>query len=328
MLRLRGGSRAAFLAAILAGLEARGNAARDPYADERRNVAAKTANLLHEARGDELETVGCHEKDGFDLGIDTTVHASHLEFIFEIRDGAQASDNDRGAVVDGEFHQQRVERLHGDALPRLRRKMRNLLRDDGDALLGREQRTLAGVARDADDQAIDQLGRAQDYVGMAVGDRIEGAGINADADRAHLPSPPDATSGPSTEVSLASARCATETTRAPSSSLKTTTPPLPRRRMLMSSTDVRMTVPSLVTSISWSLPRTGKTAMVAPWPLVGFKFSMPCPPRPVMGRRNSSRAAISLNCSSLMVAATTASSVSSSTTSSSSPRRRLFASLM
>ena len=50
-----------------------------------------------------------------------------------------------------------------------------------DALLQREQRALAGVDRHADHQLVEQPRGAGDHVEMAVGDRIERAGIQADA---------------------------------------------------------------------------------------------------------------------------------------------------
>ena len=38
-----------------------------------------------------------HQEDGLDLGVEPLVHRHHLEFIFEIRHGAQAADDHRGA---------------------------------------------------------------------------------------------------------------------------------------------------------------------------------------------------------------------------------------
>src|SRR5262249_15044075 len=73
---------------IAALLEARAEARRDPRADEARDVAAQPADLLHQARGDELLPVGSHEEHGLDLLIDPGIHAGHLELVFEIADGA------------------------------------------------------------------------------------------------------------------------------------------------------------------------------------------------------------------------------------------------
>src|SRR5215469_4554055 len=117
--------------------------------------------------------------------------------------------------------------------------------DDCDALFGREQRPFARVACNTDDQPVDNLSCAQNDVNVPVGDRIEGPRINSDVRRAHYF--PPASPSPFSPVS---ARCATDTTRAPSSSVNTRTPPLPLRRMLISCTGVRITVPSLVTSIN------------------------------------------------------------------------------
>ena len=134
------------------------------------------------------------------------------------------------------MHQQSVEGAHLDALGVAVVEVGDLFAHDRDPLVGREQRPLAVVAGDADDQPVDDLGRAQDDVGMAVGDRIEGAGIDPDAPLAHgLPSSASCGSSavvgrspPSPFSSSTSGKRATETTRSPSPTLKTTTPWLRR----------------------------------------------------------------------------------------------------
>ena len=57
---------------------------------------------------------------------------------------------------------------------------RDLGADQIDPLLEREQRALADVDRDADHQPVQHPGGPADDVEMAVGDRVEGAGIDAD----------------------------------------------------------------------------------------------------------------------------------------------------
>jgi len=64
----------------------------------------------------------------------------------------------------------------------------DLVTDDLYPLVGGEQRALAVVAGDADDQPVDDPGGSADNIRMAVGDRVKRAGINTDA-RVGLASP-------------------------------------------------------------------------------------------------------------------------------------------
>src|SRR4051794_35326716 len=66
--------------------------------------------------------------------------------------------------------------------------MVQLVADDLDPLVGREQRAFGVVAGDPDNQMVDDVQRAPDDVVMAIGDRIEGTGIDPDAPL-HLSSP-------------------------------------------------------------------------------------------------------------------------------------------
>src|SRR5947207_12054786 len=171
--------------------------------------------------------------------------------------------------------------------------MGDLVAHDLDPLVGREQRALAVIAGDPDDQPVDDMQGPANDVGMAIGDRVEGTGVDPDA-TAHLfspsPSPPPSDAAlpgdvpgasaasplgpsplgpspldPSPFSSATSGSLATETTRSPSPTLKTTTPWLPRRAMRMSLTGTRITVAASVTSMIWSLCPTGKTATTASW---------------------------------------------------------------
>ncbi len=85
----------------------------------------------------------------------------------------------------GKTHQQRVEGAHLDPLGIAVFEMGDLVADDLDPLVGGEQRALAVVAGDADDQPVDDPGGSADNVRMAVGDRVEGAGIDPDARLGH-----------------------------------------------------------------------------------------------------------------------------------------------
>src|SRR5206468_12986399 len=129
----------------------------------------------------------------------------------------------------GEVHQQRCERPHFDPLAAAVFEMAHLVAHDLDPLVGRKQRALRVIAGDADDQPVDDIQRAPDDVAMAVGDRIEGAGIDPDA-LLHLSSHhfgAGASAGSSLSLSplpsATSGSRATETTRSPSPNLKMTT---------------------------------------------------------------------------------------------------------
>src|SRR5260221_737911 len=164
----------------LAGIaECRQQVLGDARADEMRDVAAELTDLLDEARRDELIAVACHQEDGLDLRVEARIHPRHLELILEIGDGAQPADDHGGADRHREMHQQIVECTDLDPLMGAVGEGGDLLAHDGDALLGRKDRPLAGIAGNADDQFIDQPGRSQDDVGMPVGDRVEGARVNA-----------------------------------------------------------------------------------------------------------------------------------------------------
>src|SRR4030095_1035292 len=228
--------------------EAVKQARRDPRAHEMRDVAAERADLLDEARGDELEAVGGHQEHGLDPRIEPGVHAGHLELVFEIRHRTQPADDDAGFDRLGEAHQQAGKGAHLDALDRVRlAEMGDLVAYDLDPLVGREQRPLAVIAGDPDDQPIDDMQGSADDVGMAIGDRVEGTGVDPDA-TAHLfspsPLPSEAASpvampgssppfplspslsgpsplDPSPFSSATSGSLATETTRSPSPTRKT-----------------------------------------------------------------------------------------------------------
>jgi len=49
------------------------------------------------------------QKHGFDLGVDASVHTGHLEFVFEVRYGAQTTNDNFGALVVNEVHQQGIK---------------------------------------------------------------------------------------------------------------------------------------------------------------------------------------------------------------------------
>src|SRR5665213_34189 len=254
----------------------------DAFADKMRDVAAQRADFLDESRRDELVAVGGHQKHGLDPVIEACVHPGHLEFVFEIRHGAQPADDDVGARRLGKAHQQRLESAHLDTLGGgAVERLGDVVAHDLDPLVGREQRPLAVVAGDADDEVVDDLRRAANDVEMAVGDRIEGAGVDPHPRLTHLPFPSSLSGSPasSSPSPATSGRRATDTTCSPSPTRKITTPTLPRRAMRMSLTGQRITMPPSVTSMIWSLGPTEKTATSASLRRVRSMLLMPWPPR-------------------------------------------------
>src|SRR5207248_9330498 len=141
------------------------------------------------------------------------------------------------------MHQEIVEGPHLDfAVAGRQFEGRDLSLDHRHAFVDIEERPLADVGRDADDQPIDQARRPADDVGMAIGDGIEGARVDRDTRLGHLP--PSASPAGSS-----SARWATETTRSPSATLNNTTPWVLRPTMRISWTGQRMSWPPSVTSM-------------------------------------------------------------------------------
>jgi hypothetical protein len=67
-----------------------------------------------------------HQEDGLDVGIEALVHRRHLEFVFEVGDGAQAAHDHRGVQFLGEMHQQAGERPTSTLSPNLATSARTI----------------------------------------------------------------------------------------------------------------------------------------------------------------------------------------------------------
>src|SRR5262244_15981 len=77
----------------------------DARRDEAADVAAEASNLAHDRRGHEQVLLGGSEEKCFDLGIKVSVHARHLEFVLEVRDGAQTAHDHPCIYRMHEVHQ-------------------------------------------------------------------------------------------------------------------------------------------------------------------------------------------------------------------------------
>src|SRR5262249_12269894 len=86
----------------------------DKRRHEVRDRAAERDDLLHEPRADVRIGFGGHHEDGLDVGVEVPVHERHLHFVLEIRNRAQAADDDARALAPSVLHQQAVEGVHFD----------------------------------------------------------------------------------------------------------------------------------------------------------------------------------------------------------------------
>jgi hypothetical protein len=114
-----------------------------------------------------------HQEDGFDFGPQPAIHQRHLEFVFVVRDGANTSQNDACAALGHIVHEQAAEGSHFDV-----RKIDGHFPQHFDSFFQTEERPLFIVAEDGDDQAIEQSRPALDQIQVAVGNWIEGAGVD------------------------------------------------------------------------------------------------------------------------------------------------------
>src|SRR5215467_3977002 len=112
-------------------------------------------------------------KDGLQPRLELPVHQRHLQFVFVVRDGANAAQNHAGATFARVVHEQSVKNVHLDARPSVRHFAQHLY-----ALGNAEQRLLFRVSQHGHDQQVKHFLAALDQVEVAVGHRVKGAGIN------------------------------------------------------------------------------------------------------------------------------------------------------
>src|SRR6185437_17492 len=152
-------------------LEATGDRLRD----EGRDVAAVRGDLLDAARGDEADRRARHHVDGLDIGREVPVQLVHLELPLEVGDHAQPLHDRLGLPPVCELDDELAEDVDLDVVDPADR-----VTEEGDALVDREHRLLVrGTADDADDDAVEDAGRARDHVDVAVRHRV----VRARADR-------------------------------------------------------------------------------------------------------------------------------------------------
>ena len=108
------------------------------------------------------------------VGIQPPVHQGHLHLVLEVRDGAQAA-HDHARLLDARVvDEQAAEGVHLD----VRQVGEDLAGQSRSAPSTWKQRRLLDVHEDRHDDALEQARAARDDVDVAVGQRVEGPGID------------------------------------------------------------------------------------------------------------------------------------------------------
>jgi hypothetical protein len=116
-------------------------------------------DLFDEGAGDMSETVGGHEEDGFDVIVEDSVGECHGEFCIEVREGADAAEEDFASGLFDELDGEAVEGADIDIGDVLECRFAEF-----DAFIGREEGIFVGVDTDADDDKREDAGGAEDDI--------------------------------------------------------------------------------------------------------------------------------------------------------------------
>ena len=140
-------------------------------------------DLLDQARADVAVLDRGHEEDGVDVGREDPVVVGELHLGLEVADGPQAADDRAGAAGAAEVDRQAVERVDLDPAERARRPRSRASRMTAIRVSTASSGALRGLARTATMTVSKTAAARRDDVEVAVGDRVERAGI--DRDRVH-----------------------------------------------------------------------------------------------------------------------------------------------
>ncbi len=113
------------------------------------------------------------QEDALHFRGQSAVHVRQLEFVFEVGDRTQATQDDGGALFPDEVGQQVAETGDGHV-----GQVGRCLSDQFTAFFEVEEGLLLGVVGDGDDDFVEHAAGAFDEVGVAVGDWVEGARID------------------------------------------------------------------------------------------------------------------------------------------------------
>jgi hypothetical protein len=141
------------------------------------DVATVGCDLAHQRRRNVGKIFRRRQKHRFDFRCQHAVHAHQLEFVFEVGHRAQPAQDQRGILLLHELGQKAGKTAHLDI-----GNMRQHFAAQLNTVVHRHAAGLLHAGADTDDDTIKDAHGAFDQVGMAVGDRVEGAGID---DRAH-----------------------------------------------------------------------------------------------------------------------------------------------
>jgi hypothetical protein len=159
--------------------------------DQAVHLAAEADYLFHQARTDERISTCRLQEYSFDLWGETPVHQGHLELIFVVGDGADATQDGRGPALASEIDHQPFEGGDGDIAQLTSRFLEHL-----DPLVDSEERVFDRVIEDSDGKMLEELGSASDQIQMSVGRRIKGPWIDGSDASAHLISSLESPAGP------------------------------------------------------------------------------------------------------------------------------------
>jgi hypothetical protein len=143
--------------------------------DEVADVAIVEEDVLDRAGADEGVFSVRHEEDGLDVGVKFSIDVSHLEFEFEVGDGAEAANDEVSAAFSSQLNGQAGE--VGDL------NVGELARDGSehvDAFGEGENGCFVNVMSDADDECVEEARGMANDVEVPVGESIKGSRIEGD----------------------------------------------------------------------------------------------------------------------------------------------------
>ena len=108
-------------------------------------------------------------------GLQPPVHERHLQFVFVIRNRANAAQQHGGRARGRVIHQKPVEGIHLHVGVNVHHFAKHL-----DALFHGEERLLGVVPQDRNDQPVEHPRAPLDQVEVAVGNRVERSRIDSD----------------------------------------------------------------------------------------------------------------------------------------------------
>ncbi len=117
--------------------------------------------------------LGRRQKQKFDIRIEISVHACHLELVFEVRYRAQAAQDDLRLLFADKIHKQAAKTFDLHVAVGLEHLAR-----EAHAFFHREKRVLRLAFGDADDDLIEQGRGAPHQILVAQGDRVKRSRIH------------------------------------------------------------------------------------------------------------------------------------------------------